>query len=105
MTLATSGGSDQTIRVIENNFDICDGLIWFFPTFPVENFLPFQSFPIIFPFQKMVIPDFLKFSDCFPFQRMKILDICNGHNWFFKHFQWKLSTIRLYSGFSKDGNP
>ncbi len=29
---------DHTIRVMDNNFNICDGHIRFFPTFPTEIF-------------------------------------------------------------------
>jgi hypothetical protein len=35
---------DQTIRVMESNFDICDGHIRFFPAFPMEIFDHFEVF-------------------------------------------------------------
>jgi hypothetical protein len=77
---------DQTIRVMESNFDICDGQIRFFPAFLMEIFdrfevfrlyslfkgwksLTFRNFPIIFPFQRMEILDISKFSDYIPFSR------------------------------------
>ncbi len=105
---------DQTIRVMEYKFDICDG-----------HFLPFWSFPITFPFQRMEIPNVSMFSDyisiardgnlrcfedfrlyslfqgwkfpmcrcfliIFPLQRMEIPDV---------------SKISDYIPSSKDGNP
>jgi hypothetical protein len=35
---------DQTIRLMENKFDIYDGYIWCFPTFPMEIFDQFEVF-------------------------------------------------------------
>jgi hypothetical protein len=75
---------DQTIRLMENKFDIYDGYIRCFPTFPMEIFdhlevfrlyslfkgwesQTFRRFPIIFPFQRMEISNFSKFSAYIPF--------------------------------------
>jgi hypothetical protein len=93
---------DQTIRVMESNFDICDGQIRFFPAFLMEIFdrfevfrlyslskgwksSTFRNFPIIFPFQRMEILDISKFSDYIPFPK-------DGNP---RHFE----IFRLYSLF------
>ena len=72
---------DQTIRVMESNFDICDGQLRFFLAFLMEIFdrfedfrlyslskgwksSTFRNFPIIFPFQRMEIP-MRKMPKCF----------------------------------------
>jgi hypothetical protein len=77
---------DQTIRVMGNKFGIVDGQIWFFPTFPMKIFdhieffrlyslikgwksPTFRSFPIIFTFQRMEIPNVSKFSDYIHFSK------------------------------------
>ncbi len=39
-----TSGADQTIRVRENNFDIYDAFIQFFPKFPMEIFNRFEVF-------------------------------------------------------------
>jgi hypothetical protein len=82
---------DQTIRVMENKFDICDGHIQFFPTFPMEIFDRFEVFRYI-PFtqdgnpQRFEVfrlhfhckgwksPTFRRFPIIFTFQRMEIPD-------------------------------
>ncbi len=89
---------DQTIRVMEDKFDICDGYIWFFPKFPMEIFYRFEdfrldslskgwksptfrSFPIIFPLQRMEILEVSKISNNNPFQRMEISAAQKGNPW------------------------
>ena len=93
---------DQTIRVMESNFDICDGQLRFFLAFLMEIFdrfedfrlyslskgwksSTFRNFPIIFPFQRMEILDISKFSDYIPFPK-------DGNP---RHFE----IFRLYSLF------
>jgi hypothetical protein len=58
ITLAPLGAADQTIRAMENNFDVCNGHFRFFSSISDVNFQPFQSFLIVYTFQKMEIPDF-----------------------------------------------
>ncbi len=77
---------DQTIRVMESNFDICDGHIRFFPAFSME-FFTISKFSIIFLFQRMEILDISKFFDYIPFPK-------DGNPRHFKIF-------RLYSLFQK----
>ena len=107
---------DQTIRVMGNKFDICDGYIQFFPTFPMEIFRPVRSFPIILPLHRMEIFEVSKFSDyipftqdgnfrpvrsfpiIFPLHRMEILDVSKFSDYFsiakdgnrrlFEDFRW-----------------
>ncbi len=83
---------DQTIRVMEKKFDICDVHIWFFPTFPMEifdrfevfrlyslfkgwKFPMFRSFPILFHCKGWKSPTFRRFPIIFLFQRMEIPDV------------------------------
>ncbi len=104
---------DQTIRVMESNFDICDGQIRFFSAFLMEIFdrfevfrlyslskgwksSTFRNFPIIFPFQRMEILDISNFSDYIPFPK-------DGNSWHFEIFRlyslskgWKSSTFRNF---------
>jgi hypothetical protein len=90
ITSAPSGGADQTIRVTENNLYICDGHIWFFPTFPMLIFNCFEVFRLCFLFKGWKSPTFRSFPIMFPFQKMEIPDF---------------SEFSTYVSFSKDGNP
>jgi hypothetical protein len=75
---------------MEDIFDICDGHIWFFPTFPMEISYRFEDFRLDF-FSKDGNPQHNRsFPIIFPLQRMEILEI---------------SKISDYIAFSKDGNP
>ncbi len=80
---------DQTIRLVESNFDICDGHIRFFPAFPMEIFDQFEVFRLYFLSKGWKSSTFWNFPIIFPFQRMEILDI---------------SKFSDYIPFSKDGN-
>jgi hypothetical protein len=100
---------DQTIRGMEDKFDICNGHIWFFPIFPMDisyrfgNFRldslfkgwkspTFRSFPIIFSLQRMEILEVSKISDFIPFSK-------DGN---FRHFEFEYIVCIT---FSKKGNP
>jgi hypothetical protein len=106
-TSAALGGADQTIRVKENNFDICDGHIWFFSDISDVNSRLFRSFPIMFPVQRMEIPDFSEFSEyiffskdgnsrffgifrlCFLLKGWKSTTFAMDIFGFFRHFRWR----------------
>jgi hypothetical protein len=108
ITSAPSGGADQTIRVTDNNFDICDVQTYLvFPDISDVNFRLFRSFPIMFAFQRMEIPDFSEFSDyvsfskdgnprlfgifrlCFLFKGWKSPTFAMDIFDFFRHFRWR----------------
>jgi len=66
---------DQTIRVMESNFDICDGQIRFFPAFLMEIFDRFEVFRLYSLSKGWKSSTFRNFPIIFPFQRMECFDL------------------------------
>jgi hypothetical protein len=91
---------DQTIRVMDNNFNICDGHIRFFPSFLMEIFTISKFFYSIFFSKDGNFRRFEIFRLC-SFSRMEILDICDEYIRFFPTFPMKifsqLKVFQLYS--------
>jgi hypothetical protein len=81
---------DQTIRVMENNFDICDGNIRFFPAFPMEIFDRFEVFRLNSLSKGWKSSTFRNFPIMFSFHRMEIPCICDGHIRFFPTFPMEI---------------
>jgi hypothetical protein len=65
---------DQTIRVMGNKFDICDGHFQFFPTFPMEIFDRFEVFRLYSLYTGWKSSTFRSFPIIFPLHRMEIFD-------------------------------
>jgi hypothetical protein len=98
---------------MEDKFDICDGHIWFFPSFPMEiyycfevfrlyslfigwKFPTFQSLPIIFPLQRMEIPDVSKISDNISFSKDGNPQCFEVFRLYFHCKGWKSPTFRRF---------
>ncbi len=115
---------DQTIRVMGNKFDICDGYIQFFPTFPMEIFYRFEVFRLYSLYTGWKSSTFRSFPIIFPLHRMEIFDRIEVFRLSSLYTAWKSSTFRSfpiifplqrmeiadfskisnYIHFSKDGN-
>jgi hypothetical protein len=116
---------DQTIRVMGNKFDICDGHIRFFPTFPMEIFDRFEVFRFYSLYTGWKSSTFRSFPIIFPLHRMEIFDRFEVFRLYSLYTGWKSSMFRNfpiifplqrmeiadfskisdYIHFSKDGNP
>jgi hypothetical protein len=87
---------DQTIRVMGNKFDICDGHIQFFPTFPMEIFDRFEVFQLICLYTGWKSSKFRSFPIIFPLHRMEIFDRFEVFRLYSLYTGWKSSTFRSF---------
>jgi hypothetical protein len=104
---------DQTIRLMGDKFDISDGHIQFFPTFPMEIFDRFEVFRLnslytgwkcrrfeVFRLYSLYTgwksSTFRSFPIIFPLQRMEIDDLFEDFRLYSLFKGWKYPTIRNF---------
>jgi hypothetical protein len=87
---------DQTIRVMGNKFDIFEGHIQFFPTFPMEIFDRFEVFQLICLYTGWKSSKFRSFPIIFPLHRMEIFDRFEVFRLYSLYTGWKSSTFRSF---------
>jgi hypothetical protein len=87
---------DQTIRVMGDKFDICDGHIQFFPTFPMEIFDRFEVFRLNSLYTGWKSSTFRSFPIIFPLHRMEIFDRFEVFRLYTLYTGWKSSTFRSF---------
>ena len=87
---------DQTIRVMGDKFDIYDGHIHFFPTFPMEIFDRFEVFQLICLYTGWKSSKFRSFPIIFPLHRMEIFDRFEVFRLYSLYTGWKSSTFRRF---------